>query len=127
MFKVPEKYRVTKGLMASISLFGNNGLFYLPISSMFAQCIASDGEGFEHVSVTLCLRQQNRPIPIKRTPTWEEMCLIKDMFWDEEDTVIQYHPAKSEYVNNNEYCLHLWRPIGVELPKPHHSLVGIKV
>src|SRR5580658_4748259 len=44
---------------------------------------------FEHVSVSLA----------HRCPTWEEMCKIKDLFWDDEDVVVQFHPAKSEYVN----------------------------
>ena len=52
------------------------------------------------------------------------MCFIKGLFWDEEDVVIQYHPAKSEYVNRHEKCLHLWRPVGVEMPTPQKELVG---
>jgi len=53
--------------------------------------------------------------------------LIKEqlyLFWDAEDVVIQYHPAKSEYVNVHDNCLHLWRPVGVELPTPPRELVG---
>lgn len=34
----------------------------------------------------------------------------KDMFFKEDEIVVQYHPAKSEYVNNMPNCLHLWRP-----------------
>jgi len=56
-------------------------------------------------------------------PNWREMCFIKDLFWDEEDVVIQYHPKKSEYVNLHNNYLHLWRPIGVEIPTPK-ELVG---
>jgi hypothetical protein len=37
--------------------------------------------------------------------------------------VIQYHPAKGEYVNRHETTLHLWRPIGKEIPPPK-ELVG---
>ena len=76
--------------------------------------IAYDGQGWEHVSVSLS----------HRTPNWREMCFIKDLFWDEEDVVIQYHPKKSEYVNLHNNYLHLWRPIGVELPTPPKELVG---
>lgn len=73
-------------------------------------CIASCGGGWEHVSVS--------PKNQKRCPTWEEMCAIKDLFFDPEETVVQYHPAHSRYVNNHPYCLHLWRPVGAELPEP---------
>ena len=72
--------------------------------------------GWEHVSVS---RRD-------RCPTWDEMCLVKALFWDEEDCVIQYHPPRSEYVNNHPNCLHLWRPIGVSLPMPPSIMVGFK-
>ena len=80
--------------------------------------IASWGGGWEHVSI-------NAP----KTPTWEQMCSLKDMFWGEDETVVQYHPAKADYVNNLEHCLHLWKPIAEyvgELPKPPAIMVGIK-
>jgi hypothetical protein len=72
--------------------------------------------GWEHVSVS---RQD-------RCPLWDEMCQIKSMFWDEDDCVIQYHPPRSEYVNLHKNCLHLWRPIGIELPMPDSIMVGFK-
>ncbi|MCL2136826.1 MAG: hypothetical protein FWH40_04810 [Coriobacteriia bacterium] len=78
--------------------------------------VASWGSGWEHVSVS-------RP---SRCPTWEEMCLVKDMFWDEEECVVEYHPPKSKYVDNHPYCLHMWKPIGVEVPLPPSILVGLK-
>ena len=76
--------------------------------------IASEEMGWEHVSVSRS----------DRSPTWEEMCQVKDLFWDDTDCVIQYHPPKSDYVNNHPYCLHLWRPIGIELPRPPSFFVG---
>ena len=70
--------------------------------------IASWGGGWEHVSVC----------PANRTPDWTEMCAIKDMFWNDDEVVMQLHPAKSNYVNLMPNCLHLWRPIGQEIPVP---------
>jgi hypothetical protein len=77
--------------------------------------IASDGsewpfEGipWEHVSVSLPTR----------CPTWDEMCFVKRQFWRDEDCVIQFHPPRSQYVNAHRYCLHLWKPVGIELPLP---------
>ena len=70
--------------------------------------IASWGDGWEHVSVC----------PSNRTPDWDEMCEIKDMFWNDDEVVMQLHPAKSNYVNLMPNCLHLWRPIGQEIPVP---------
>jgi hypothetical protein len=121
MFKVPEKYRVTTGVMESDASYGNNGCFIIPFSNRTTACvIASYGENWEHVSVHMVTDKQ------ERTPTWAEMCKIKDMFWEEEDCVVQYHPPKSEYVNNHKHTLHLWRPITAIIPCPNYILVGIK-
>ena len=119
--KVPEQYRVTRGIMATDSSFGNNGIFIIPFSNRtYANVIASDGEGWEHVSVHMNSEGK------QGTPTWAEMCKIKDLFWGEEETVIQFHPKKSEYVNNHKHCLHLWKPVNIEIPLPSSDLVGIK-
>lgn len=64
-------------------------------------------DGWEHVSVS--------PYGGKM-PTWDEMCEIKDIFWEDEEEVIQIHPKKSEYVNIVDNCLHLWRKSDMELP-----------
>lgn len=65
---------------------------------------ASDGGGWDHVSVSLSTR----------TPTWEEMCYIKSLFFTDDEVVMQLHPAKENYVNNHQFCLHLWRPQPVD-------------
>jgi hypothetical protein len=46
------------------------------------------------------------------------MCWIKDQFWEPEDCVVQYHPAKSRYVNFHEGTLHLWRHARLPFPCP---------
>lgn len=52
------------------------------------------------------------------TPSWEDMCMIKDMFFDENECVAQFHPAKSDYVNIAEHCLHLWKPQDDDFENP---------
>lgn len=122
MLKVPEKYRLGfPHVLATLPNSGNNGAFKISIrNGVTLQCICTDGHGWEHVSV---VAYQKRKV---RTPTWDEMCHIKDLFWDKEDRVVQYHPPESEYVNNHPHCLHLWRPIVVDIPAPPSYLVGIK-
>jgi len=88
--------------------------YQFPTSGGGINVIASFGEGWEHVSASL----------VYRCPTWDEMCMVKDFFWGEEDTVIQYHPAKSEYINFHPYCLHLWRPMNAEIICPPKLMVG---
>lgn len=89
-----------------------NGIFKVYINGRSFRVIASNGGGWEHVSVS--------PLNAKRKtcPTWEEMCAIKDMFFEPEEQVVQYHPPRSEYVNNHPYCLHLWRCIWKEIQHP---------
>ena len=96
---------------------GFNGFFRFTVDGRRVKCIVSDGEGWQHVSVSC---DEDR-----RLPTWGMMCRIKDLFWEPEDWVIQFHPAQSQYVNNYP-CLHLWRPVGVPFPVPPSLLVGIK-
>ena len=115
-FKVPEKYRVTSGPMRTSAADGNNGAFDLRLRHrQRLHALASDGAEWEHVSVS---RKD-------RAPTWDEMCQVKAMFWGEEDVVVQFHPAKADYVNMHPFCLHLWRPINCDLLVPHPRLVGV--
>lgn len=53
------------------------------------------------------------------------MCFIKDLFFGPNECVMQLHPPKSEYINNHPYCLHLWRPQNIEIPRPPQIMVGI--
>jgi len=125
MKKAPEEFRLRHGPMGSDPLFGNNGFFIIPhyrINNYEIRCQVSDGSGWEHVSITI---GQERPQKnATRSPTWEEMCWVKDLFWNPEECVIQFHPPASEYVSCHPHCLHLWKPIGVELPLPNSLMVG---
>ena len=78
--------------------------------------IFSWGCGFEHLSVST---------PIK-TPTWEQMCFMKDIFWGENEVCMQLHPKKEDYVNNMQYCLHIWKPIDKEIPTPPSIMLGFR-
>lgn len=80
--------------------------------------IWSFGGGWDHVSVS--------PYKHSYTPSWAEMCRIKEMFFRDDEVVVQYHPAKSEYVNNMPNCLHLWRPQDDVLPTPPSIFVGVR-
>lgn len=135
-FHVPNKYRITPSqhpLLGSREEAGNNGAFTFdspePGWTLFLIC--SDGtepesktvEGldcWEHVSVSVVRGKQYR------VPTWKEMCFVKNLCWDEEDTIVQYHPKLSEYVNNHPGVLHLWRWKIRQFPTPPMIAVGIK-
>lgn len=109
-----DKYRETdfeKKFYGTIGDSGN-GAFKVFVGGRSFFVIASNGGGWEHVSVTPGSKSR------KTCPTWEEMCAIKDIFFEAEDRVVQYHPPRSEYVNNHPYCLHLWRPTSEKMPFP---------
>ena len=120
-----ETGRVRTGPMASVADWGNNGCFILIHEGVHFVVIASDGAGWEHVSVSI-KGMLERPKEQRRCPRWEEMCWIKDQFWPPEECVVQYHPPASDNVNLHPYCLHLWRPCDGILPMPPAAMVGPK-
>ena len=124
MFKVPNEFRVRGGPLSTDDYDGNMGAFLIPYNGIILQCIADFGSEeipFEHVSVTILLKNRKTQIP-----NCDEMCKAKDYFCGEEDVVMQLHPKKSEYVNQHPHVLHLWRPYNKEIPTPPSIAVGIK-
>ena len=101
-------------MLGSSAADGNNGCFTIesPEPGWVLIIIASDQGSWEHVSVHASNHHR------VRTPSWKEMCFVKDLFWTEEEVVMQLHPAKSEYVDVHKNTLHLWRPIGQDIPLP---------
>lgn len=90
-----------------------NGAFMMKIKGETYYIIASDGGGWDHVSVS----------SKHKIPSWTTMSKIKDMFFHEEEAVMQLHPAKSDHVNIEKNCLHLWRPQQEAIPMPPKSFV----
>ena len=75
--------------------------------------VFSWGGGWDHVSASYT----------NRCLTWEEMCIVKNIFFNLDETAIQYHPAEKNYVNNNPYTLHLWKPQNEKIPLPPKEMV----
>jgi hypothetical protein len=110
-----DEYRRVHPTMGSSEVGSLYGFFVVPYGRSELRVISSgehhpgkDNLGaWEHVSVSLH----------NRCPGWEEMCFIKDLFWDDSECVVQFHPAKADYINAMPYCLHLWKPKKpIELP-----------
>lgn len=114
-----EAARVLSGRFASSPADGFNGFFCLVICGERVKVIASDGMGWQHVSVS----KEDQP---NRVPHWGIMCEVKNLFWGEDEWVVQFHPAKADYVNNHRGCLHLWRPTDEKMPTPPSILTGWK-
>ena len=84
------------------------GLWMMPRYGITFTVIASWGEGWDHVSVSL----------LNRIPAWDEMCWVKDLFFEPEEIAVQFHPRASEYKNVHPNCLHLWRCQDEPQPTP---------
>lgn len=95
---------------------GFGGTFYDKKTRCNLNFIMSWGAGFEHCSVSMPTR----------CPSWEQMCVMKELFWKDDEVCMELHPAKKDYVNNHPYCLHIWRPINQEIPLPPTIMVGFK-
>lgn len=95
-----EKYRQDMDDPLNASNPGDDhGMFFVPVPKpkkmdTFMAIKVSSGGGWEHVSITMHRKFKLGIISLDRTPTWQEMCFVKNLLWDENDTVIQYHPAK---------------------------------
>jgi hypothetical protein len=77
--------------------------------------IASTGQGWDHVSVSLA----------DRCPTWEEMELVAKLFFLPTEYAMQLHVPASDHINDHPFTLHWWRPRSKlkKIPLPPKSLV----
>lgn len=109
--KFAEKHRVT---MKQYGTAGDahNGCFMFPQKGLFV--IISAGEGWEHASVS---RKS-------RMPSYEDMVFVAEQFWDKDDTLMQLRVPAEDHVNVSNFCLHWWRPIEEEIPRPPGWMVG---
>lgn len=117
LMKFPEQFRYQPPNPHYASNPGDPfGMFHIPgrrANGRSLKIMATDGDetGWQHVSVSL----DEYP---SKCPSWDEMCIVKDLFWEPSACVVQFHPAESEYVNLHKGCLHLWRCTSAEFPTP---------
>ena len=95
---------------------GMGGKYYDKYTGKRLNFIFSYQMGWEHLSVSMP----------SRTPTWDQMCIMKDIFWNKNEACVEYHPREEDYVNNHKHCLHIWRPTHEPLPTPPSVLVGFR-
>jgi len=75
--------------------------------------IASNGDGWDHVSISLN----------NRCPNWQEMEQIKRLFFKEEELCWQYHVPPADHINVHPYVLHIWRKHNFDMPLPPKEMV----
>ena len=115
-----ERSRVVSGPMASYPGTGPNGAFLLRFKSpnRTLAIIASDGQGWDHVSVRV---DDNSDLP-----TWAEMDTIKKLFFHPHECSFQYHPKEEDHINFHPGVLHMWRPHLLGVPRPPTWMIGPK-
>jgi hypothetical protein len=113
-----DAFRNVGGEIAAYGERGNegNGVFLIPspIDNAPMRVIASDGYGWDHVSISRTTR----------CPNWPEMSHVKSLFFRDDEYAFQLHPPKADHINFHPYCLHLWRPQTGELALPPKWMVG---
>jgi len=93
-----------------------NGIFVLrsPIDGGLLTVVASNGDGWDHVSVSRS----------NRCPNWPEMDYIKRTFFRDDECVMQLHVPVTDHINMHPNCLHLWRPQQASIPRPPGWMVA---
>ena len=121
-----EKGRVQSGPLASKAGDRFGAFIICHQDGRRIYMIVDDGSvsEWEHVSITVAKKHNGTLKSL--IPTWDLMAMAKDLFWEEEETVVQFHPPKSQYVNNHEACLHLWKSKRQEYLVPPTELIGVK-
>lgn len=76
-------------------------------------CIESDGKHWVHLSVS---RK-------KQMPSWAEFNRVKGIFLGEEALAVQVFAPRTEWVNDHDYCLHLYQCLD-ERPVPDFRKLG---
>lgn len=83
------------------------------ISGQILRIIASNGEGWDHVSISLA----------NRCPNWHEMEQIKRLFFLDDEVAWQYHVQPVDHIDIHPFCLHIWRKHDFEMPLPPPEFV----
>jgi hypothetical protein len=114
--KFPEKFRANHPALGPSKAGDRFGHFEIPgrhAKGRALRVMANDGEGtgWCHVSVSLIGWEG-------KCPSWDEMCVVKDLFFDKEECVVQFHAPESKHVNIHPGCLHLWKKDGEDFPMP---------
>ena len=84
-------------------------VYLFPYDGKLAEFHLFTEKNWEHISIVV---HDNPVLPANRLPTYEEMVTFKNVIWDNYEVCIQVHPKKSQYVNINPFCLHIWKKAG---------------
>ena len=84
-----------------------------PIDGQRMVVMASNGDGWDHVSVS----RKNR------VPNWAEMSHVYRLFFTPDEAAMQLHVPADQHINIHPFVLHLWRPHTTDIPLPPRLFV----
>lgn len=105
---LPPNWRVIKWSHDGAAYKNRTG-----IAVIISCCVEQDGKNWVHLSVS----------KRKQCPNWLEFAQVKDLFLGKESLAIQVLPPRSEWVNDHEFCLHLYECLD-ERPVPDFRKLG---
>ena len=111
--RVFEAYRINTQYGGPGDKFGGAFEMYNPGTDSILRVIASCGDGWDHVSVSLP----------DRTPTWSEMEFVKRRFFADDELAWEYHMPPTEHISIHPHVLHIWRKHGFKMPTPPTEMV----
>lgn len=115
---VLDRFRDVEGAKRVYGHPGDHGTgcFHVPspIDGGDLLIVVSDGSSWDHVSVSR----------VNRCPNWPEMEHVRRLFFKPEETVMQLHVPDKDHINKHPFCLHLWRPQAIEIPRPPGWMVA---
>lgn len=110
-----ERFRIQKGPFAT-EPEADSGTLLLPTQwGTTLECHYDRGLGAAWERVAVLCRKKKGDI---RTPTWEEMQLAKEVFWQPKESVVQLHVPDYAKLHLNPHVLWLWRAKGQYMPRP---------
>jgi hypothetical protein len=89
------------------------GAWYIAAQIGDIRVLATNGLGWDHVSVSLEYR----------CPLYDEMKAIKRLCFRDDEWAMELHAPPSKHISRHPYVLHLWRPHDVAIPTPPEIMV----
>lgn len=126
-----NQFRVTEGEGASTDADGMNGNFTFKVGDAIVQVssVQNSPEGWNHVIcaafehpksniISRLTAQQPRP----RMTNGEETMAVKRLFFEDDETVVEYWPKKGSFLPMSLHARHLWQRIHSDVATPENAL-----
>jgi hypothetical protein len=102
-----------------------HGLFKLrcPATNRWLTVLVGSSDGWEEMGLLLPAWDHVSVSGQLRTPDWDEMRWVAEQFFEDDECLVQFRPARADYIDCHPHTLHWWRMVGVEFPVPPKQCV----